>query len=220
MRVALKGVHWRGCIVVHIGDNMNVRDWLNGRAPRPHLARRMIRMITYFELVGRFSLLSTFARTYHNITADDLTRCDEGQAGEVAKGAGLELVSSKEEWKQALAACEGMEVPVLLGWDPLDFRIATQMKEQRLQRVVGAPVLPCERPLLVTEGGDWRRAWQNLGGNVGTKFEDKCWAAHSCGPDPSGKDGKGFTRRAILGGATRMVLEGPENMTRLASSTS
>ena len=115
---------WRGKLIVHVGDNMNVQQWLLSRAPRAIMARRLIRVLNYLELTGGFAVIPTYIRTYHNVTADDLSRCSDEEAPGVAQEAGLELVDLAEQWRSAVKACTEERVAVLLGWDPLDHRVA------------------------------------------------------------------------------------------------
>ena len=71
----------------------------------------------------------------------------------------------------------------------MDFRVAVQLKEKRLQRELQRPLLAQARPYLAAEG-DWERAWESLGGAAGRELERGAWAAHSCKPEGSGKDGR------------------------------
>lgn len=65
---------WGGEIVAYATDNMNVRMWLASRKARAPLARHLLRILGMLEARYRFRTLAFYIRTYHNVTADWVSR--------------------------------------------------------------------------------------------------------------------------------------------------
>ena len=73
---------WGGEIVAYATDNMNVRVWLATRRARTPMARHLIRILGMLETRYRFRTLAFYIRTYHNVTADWVSR----ESKEVVEG--------------------------------------------------------------------------------------------------------------------------------------
>ena len=54
-----------------------MQEWLRGRAPRNRIARFLVRILNYLEVRYRLRVHPFYLRTYHNVTADFFTRCDQ-----------------------------------------------------------------------------------------------------------------------------------------------
>ena len=77
----------KGHTLIYITDNDNVKSWVSKRSSNNPFARFLLLMLSALELSLGFRIVSAYLRTYHNVTADDLTRDDPK---EVAKAKGLE----------------------------------------------------------------------------------------------------------------------------------
>ncbi len=65
---------WGGEVVAYATDNMNVRMWLATRKARTPMARHLLRILGMLETRYRFRTLAFYIRTYHNVTADWVSR--------------------------------------------------------------------------------------------------------------------------------------------------
>eukprot|EP00971_Amphidinium_carterae_P292552 5807922-Amphidinium_carterae.1 len=74
---AALGHSWKDEMILYIGDNSNVVHWLRSRAPRNRLARMLMRTLMCLEMKYKFTVHAYYVRTYHNRTADWLTRCTD-----------------------------------------------------------------------------------------------------------------------------------------------
>ena len=84
---AAESSSWHGEIIAYATDNQNVRSWLTKRQSRCTVARHILRVLGMLEVRFHFKTLAFYIRTYHNITADWLsreTKMDESRgAGEM-----------------------------------------------------------------------------------------------------------------------------------------
>ena len=221
---------WRGRLVAYVGDNTNVRDWLEKRAPRNVLARMLLRVLAYLELSGGFDVIAAHARTYHNRTSDLFTRCDDEEFKDLAEERGFTVVDLGAGWNKTLSACLEQRVPVLFGWDPADHGVAMKLRERRLERCLGKPPALQEWGALHEVGattGDFAMAWKRLGGRCSMDGKRLCGGvaayigaetgepeegsllAASLGPDASGREGSQAARLAVSSGGRGLVMEGP-----------
>ena len=217
--------------MAYVGDNQNVRAWLRSRAPRPDLARQLLRLLTYLEVTGRFQVMDAYVRTYHNLTADRISRCTAEEFPGVAAAAGFEVCELEDAWREALGACRESRTPVLLGWDPEDHGIAARLREERIAHNLERPA--CAAVVHLRELGattcDFGVVWGRIGGTWGAPestaagalggrgvaeaagaAERTNVAAASLGPDGSGREALQRAQEAVALGAERVVLEGPE----------
>ena len=93
---ALQAPHWEGKLVLYGGDNKNVISWLDRRHARHPVAMFLLQVLAALEATHAFRVHGAFIRTYHNKTADALTRED---AAEVFQANDL---TPLEDAKQAL----------------------------------------------------------------------------------------------------------------------
>ena len=84
--VATRARHWEGKLVAYAGDNTNVISWLEKRGARHPVASYLLQVLSAVEAAHAIRVHGAYIRTYHNETADDLTRLD---AAEVMKSKGL-----------------------------------------------------------------------------------------------------------------------------------
>ena len=96
---ALRAEAWRGKLVLYCGDNQNVIGWLDKRCARHPAATYLLQVLSAIEATNAFRLHGSYLRTYHNITADALTRED---AEKVLQEKGLERIVGA---KEALTVC-------------------------------------------------------------------------------------------------------------------
>ena len=77
--VALASVQrekWRGKVVIYAGDNQVVRSWVQKRTAPRAIAAYLLQLLSVLESVYGFRVYTAYIRTYHNRTADDLSRLD------------------------------------------------------------------------------------------------------------------------------------------------
>lgn len=67
---------WRGKVVIYAGDNQVVRSWVQKRTAPRAIAAYLLQLLSVLESVYGFRVYTAYIRTYHNRTADDLTRLD------------------------------------------------------------------------------------------------------------------------------------------------
>ena len=77
--VAHRWTNWRGKLVLAVVDNVNVVFWNQGWQAGNRAARLLLRILRRFMARGGFRIYATFTRTYHNVTADFITRAEEGE---------------------------------------------------------------------------------------------------------------------------------------------
>eukprot|EP00972_Heterocapsa_arctica_P004315 641304-Heterocapsa_arctica.AAC.1 len=65
---------WAGTMVIYVGDNLNVQRWVETRQAHNVFARYLLRVLGAIEAVFHFEVISPYLRTYHNVTADAITR--------------------------------------------------------------------------------------------------------------------------------------------------
>ena len=92
--VAMRAPEWAGKMVLYGGDNRNVISWLDRRQARHPVATFLLQVLAAIEATYSIRTQGAFLRTYHNQTADALTRED---AEDVMTAAGLEPMSGAEE---------------------------------------------------------------------------------------------------------------------------
>ena len=101
---SLRAKDWGGKLVLYAGDNQNVIRWLSKRQAKHPVATYLLQILAALEASWRFRLHGAFVRTYHNTTADALTR---EEATEVLKEKGL---------TELKGAVESLAVQLDRGW--------------------------------------------------------------------------------------------------------
>eukprot|EP00971_Amphidinium_carterae_P056784 1122779-Amphidinium_carterae.2 len=166
---AALGHTWQNELIIYIGDNSNVVHWLRSRAPRNRLAQLLMRTLMCLEVKLRFSIQAYYVRTYHNKTADWLTRCTQEEFEAGIRERRLEWVSAELPWAEALAASERGDSLFLVGMDAADMQVAQALTGQHISRSLksGTPFLEGWR-LCDMDGnqGDYAAVWSSWGGAV------------------------------------------------------
>ena len=101
---ALCARNWQGRLVLYGGDNQNVIGWLDKRQARHPVAVYLLQVLAALEAAHSFRFCGAYVRTYHNVTADDLTRKEPAQ---VMKEQGLSPLEN---------AAEALRVYLERGW--------------------------------------------------------------------------------------------------------
>eukprot|EP00438_Fugacium_kawagutii_P010033 Skav212665 [mRNA] locus=scaffold1227:565246:577475:+ [translate_table: standard] len=86
--------HWRGKVVLYMGDNQVVVRWINSRQARHPLASFLLQVLAAIEACYGFHLHTAYLRTYHNVVPAALPRQD---ADKVIAEAGLEALPKPDE---------------------------------------------------------------------------------------------------------------------------
>ena len=63
-------------MVIYAGDNQVVRSWVQKRTAPRAIAAYLLQLLSVLESVYGFRVYTAYIRTYHNRTADDLSRLD------------------------------------------------------------------------------------------------------------------------------------------------
>lgn len=98
---------WQGRLVLYGGDNIVVRRWVEMRQSASRAGRLLIRVLNACEMRYRFQLVAGWWRTYHNETADMITRSEEEKFEEFLMQRGWSLWahrSSKGCWIRSASA--------------------------------------------------------------------------------------------------------------------
>ena len=156
---AAEGLRWGGEVVAYATDNMNVRSWLASRKARTPMARHLLRILGMLEARYRFRTLAFYIRTYHNVTADWVSRVSKGVVEGDLKNKGWTKVDPVEGWGNYLKdALEG-----IYRWPGDDG--GRQVRGARTQETIYRPVVAEGFCIEVANGGrPWAAAWQRLGG--------------------------------------------------------
>ena len=128
------GHRWRGAVVVYGGDNQVVKYWLQSRKARVRAGRILVRVVNMVEIRYGCVILAGWWRTYHNVDAAYLTRCDEDEYKEFCRLRGFEAVEVKKPIEEALKDTEKFG-PCFLSWGQDEDRVGLQrLKEKRMLR--------------------------------------------------------------------------------------
>ena len=156
---------WGGEIVAYATDNMNVRVWLATRRARTPMARHLLRILGMLESRYRFRTLAFYIRTYHNVTADWVSRESKEVVEKELLTQGWRKVEPAEEWPNYLRdALRGVyRWPGDKGSTAMQIRGARDGDEVPHYRPVEA------KGRLVELGcgfAPWALAWARLGGQA------------------------------------------------------
>ncbi|CAE7766338.1 kptA [Symbiodinium sp. CCMP2592] len=88
-----------GSVVLYLGDNTNVQDWLRKRQAGNAQANHLLKVLGALEGVHGLQVRGAYLRTYHNQTADDLTRLDPDKVMEQQR---LTRLSVPDDWGRVL----------------------------------------------------------------------------------------------------------------------
>lgn len=154
---------WGGEIVAYATDNMNVRAWLATRRARAPMARHLLRILGMLESRYRFRTLAFYIRTYHNVTADWVSRESKEVVEKELLSQGWKKVEPAEEWPGYLRdALRGV-----YRWpgDPGGTAMQVRGTRERLEVPRYRPVEAKGNLIEVGCGfAPWAIAWDRLGG--------------------------------------------------------
>ena len=135
--VAARARHWEGNLVAYAGDNTNVISWLEKRGARHPVASYLLQVLSAIEAAHAIRVHGAYIRTYHNETADDLTRLD---AAEVMKSKGLkDLGNPTEDFVKYLSRGWIRRALLWSGQSNADKEQALRLADRREN-----PAIPCE----------------------------------------------------------------------------
>eukprot|EP00971_Amphidinium_carterae_P311340 6188068-Amphidinium_carterae.1 len=238
---AALGHTWREETVIYIGDNSNVVHWLRSRAPRNRLARLLMRALMCLEVKEKFVIHPYYVRTYHNTTADWLTRCTDAEFEEGLKLKGFTWLDAGMPWREALMASERGDLLFLVGMDAADMQVMQALAVKHIARAETAGFTPLDDWELCDmdgEEGDYLAVWQGWGGmatcwtpkkllcagtanpansekhesqDTTTNTSKKLLCAGTAPPDPSGTRGLKLAQMAVTMGAEAVTFDAPRN---------
>ena len=131
---------WQGRMVLYGGDNQLVRSWVNTRRSKVRACRLLIRVLNMVEMRYNVVVVCGWLRTYHNETADFITRCEEKEYWEKVEEKKWTHVELKGRIQQALEDSRQFG-PCFLGWcEDEDRGEILRLKERRLHRQVPAGI--------------------------------------------------------------------------------
>lgn len=88
--------------MVYGGDNQVVKYWLQSRKAGVRAGRILVRIVNMIEIRYGCMILAGWWRTYHNVDADYLTRCDDEEYEEFCRMRGFVPVEVGTPIKEAL----------------------------------------------------------------------------------------------------------------------
>ena len=154
-----------------------MQDWLLKRQAGNSQANFLLKVLGALEGVHGLHVRGAYLRTYHNQTADDLTRLEPG---EVMKNLGLERIEVPSDWSKVLEEAWVKRALLWLGQPEADRGMALQLAERR-----AGPQMPRALPAL-----RWR-VWEM--GPQAQGVYDRAFIAHggtlasSEEPDPESR---------------------------------
>lgn len=181
---AAEGPRWGNEVVAYATDNMNVRSWLATRKSKTPMARHLLRILGMLEGRYRFRTLAFYIRTYHNVTADWVSRESKAAVERDLQEKGWTKVDPVEGWGNYLKdALEGV-----YRW-PGDSG-GLQVRGARGKDPIYRPVVADGFCIELARGGrPWAAAWTRIGGEELIYGEDReGWATGAWGPGRPWKD--------------------------------
>ena len=127
---------WLGALVMYTGDNMNVHTWLESRRCGNRYAAFLLTLMCALEGTYGFQVASAYFRTYHNVTADGLTRKLKEETQGMLSSMGLLEVDLREAWEDHAARGWARRAFVWTNQDDGARQVALQLAEKRAQRGV------------------------------------------------------------------------------------
>ena len=211
------GEAWAGKVVVYAGDNMVVKNWIQGRHSRVRGGRLLIRVLNMVELKWGCVILAGWWRTYHNVDADFITRCTEGEFEAYKAERAWREIDVKEAIKQALQDTERYGPCFIYGADEEDRKVQIQLKERRVQRQVQKEIKIPWATIRVVEWAahgrtikDFEDAAGNLGARLeGREGEEPVILCATLGVDSQGRHLTKVLAAAKTVGAWVCLIEGP-----------
>ena len=134
------GAAWQGQVVLYAGDNKVVRSWIERRQSGSRAGRLLVRVLNMCEMRYRFQLVAGWWRTYHNVTADYITRCDREDFEAHLSRQGWAEVRLDGMVRQAMVDSEKFGLCLLPWTDEEDRAVMMQLRELRMRRQVADPI--------------------------------------------------------------------------------
>ena len=132
--------YWQGKMVLYGGDNQLVRSWVNTRRSKVRACRLLIRVLNMLEMRYNVVVVCGWLRTYHNETADFITRCKNEEYWDKVEERKWHHVELEGKVRQALEDSRQFG-PCFLGWgEDEDRGEILRLKERRLHRQVPAGI--------------------------------------------------------------------------------
>ena len=138
---ATRGPAWFGKMVVYGGDNTNVDSWIRSRKASSRVARFLLQVLCAVESVYQFQTISAWLRTYHNVTADELTRESRDIIEGIRDSKGLEEIDLLPAWAQHLDRGWVRRALVWEGQDETERQVALQLAAKRDKSCVPLQVI-------------------------------------------------------------------------------
>ena len=159
---AAEGSRWHGEVIAYATDNQNVRSWLTRRQSRCSVARHILRVLGMLEVRHHFKTLAFYIRTYHNITADWLSRETKKVAEDAMELKGWKKVDAQERWEHYIKeSIEG-----IFRW-PGGETLGRIVKAHESGSKPYCPVVAKGNSIELGKGRlPWAIAWSRLGGDV------------------------------------------------------
>ena len=131
---------WQGRLVLYGGDNVVVRRWVEMRQSSSRAGRLLIRVLNACEMRYRFQVVAGWWRTYHNETADLITRSEEDKFEELLAEKGWDRVALGPVIHQAVQDTQRFGACFLPWQDDEDRQLMMQLLELRVKRQVPTSV--------------------------------------------------------------------------------
>ena len=160
---AAEGHAWNGDVVAYATDNQNVRSWLTKRKANNALARHLLRVLGMLETRYNFRTLAFYIRTYHNMTADWVSRESKVVVEDTLAKEGWVKIDALEDWENYLLdAAEGM-----FKWPGGDVLRAKARSSGSVTPPLYKPVVAVGKAIELGHGRlPWAIAWVRLGGEI------------------------------------------------------
>ena len=164
--VAARKEEWSGSVVLYLGDNTNVQDWLRKRQAGNSQANFLLKVLGALEGVHGLHIRGAYLRTYHNQTADDLTRLEPE---EVMRSLGLKRIEVPPDWSRVLEEAWVKHALLWLGQPEADRGVALQLAERRARP--SSAECPARFELSRQAQGIYERAFISHGGSLAQRGE-------------------------------------------------
>ena len=209
--------HWQRRVVVYAGDNMVVKNWLQGRKSRIRGGRILIRIINMLEMRWKIQVLAGWWRTYHNVDADYITRCTDEEFAELLTRKGWQEEDVKPAVAQALQDTRLFGPCFLYGADEQDRVLLMQLREKRMNRQLQkGPSVPWPSIRVVEWRAHGRKVldFEDAARLLGARLEagqigEPTILCASLGMDEQGRHFQRVLEAAKTVGAWLVLVEGP-----------
>ncbi|CAK9010326.1 unnamed protein product [Durusdinium trenchii] len=166
---AAESREWQGELIAYATDNQNVRSWLTKRQSKCAVARHMLRILGMLEVRFHFKTVAFYIRTYHNITADWLSRETKKVVETQMERDGWSKVEVGENWAHYIDE----SVAGIFRW-PGGESLGSMSQAPNGENKPYRPVVASGYAVELGRGMlPWVVAWHRLGGQV-CRIDAKC----------------------------------------------